>query len=53
MLDAAGRIAREAADVHLVDHGVGQAAPEMPVVLPVEVIVDHDALWRADDAVVA
>ncbi|MFM8708697.1 MAG: hypothetical protein ACKOHK_11635, partial [Planctomycetia bacterium] len=36
----------------LVDHGVGQAAAEVPVALPVEGVVDHHALRGADDRVV-
>ena len=51
MADAAGRAGREAADVHFVDHGVGQSAPQVPVPLPVERVVDHHALRRPDDAV--
>ena len=35
---------REALDVRLVDHAVGQRRVRRPVVLPVEARVDHDAL---------
>jgi len=35
---------REPLHVHLVDHGVVPGRPRGPVVLPVEVVVDHDAL---------
>ena len=43
---------REAADVHLVDDRLGQLAAQVAVALPVELVVDHHALRRTDDAVV-
>ena len=43
---------REAADVHLVDHGFGQLAAQVPVPLPIEAVVDDHAFGRADNAVV-
>ncbi len=50
MLDfAAGRL-REAADVDFVDDRLGQAAAEVAIALPVELIVDDDTFWRAKDA---
>ncbi len=49
--DAAGLRAREAADVHLVDHRLRQAAPQVAVALPIERVVHHDALGRPNDAV--
>ena len=43
---------REAADVHLVDDRFGERPLEVAVAFPIERVVDHDALGRADDAVV-
>ena len=37
--------------MQFVDHSLGQFAAEVPVSLPIELIVDHDALRRADDPV--
>ena len=51
MGDAARRTGREAADVHFVDDGVGQTAPQVSISLPVEGIVDHHTLRGPDDAV--
>ena len=52
VLDVAGWALREAADVHFVDDRFGERPPEMAVALPIERVVDDDALGRADDAVV-
>ena len=52
MLHATGRRLGKAADVHLVDHGFGQIAPQMAVALPIELVVHHHALGRPNDAVV-
>ena len=49
--DAARGTGGEAPHMHLVDDGVGEAAAEMAVPLPVEGVVDDDALRRADDPV--
>ena len=43
----------EAANVHLVDDRLGERALKMAIATPIEVVVDHDALGRASDAVVA
>ena len=43
MGNAARRAVGEAPDMHLVDHGVGEAAAEVTVALPVEGIIDDDA----------
>ncbi len=51
LLDVARRAAREAADVRFVDDRFGERAAEMAVALPIEGIVDDDALRRTDDAV--
>src|SRR5690606_37225053 len=51
IFDAARLDAREAADVHLVDHSLRDAAAQMAVALPIEKVVDHDAFGWADDAV--
>ena len=41
---------REAADVRLVDDRFRQAAAQVAVALPIELVVDHHALGRAEDA---
>ena len=51
VLDAARRALREPAHVHLVDHGVGQTAPQVTISLPVEGVVHHHALGRPQQAV--
>ena len=51
MADAARRVAGEAADVHLVDHGFVQTAAQVAVALPIELIIDNNALRRTDDIV--
>src|SRR3970040_765602 len=43
MRDARGRMAREPADVHFVDDGVVQIAPQRLVVFPIIVVVRDDA----------
>ena len=53
LFDVAGRAAREAADVHFVNDRFGKGPAEVAVALPIERVVDHDALRRADDAVFA
>ena len=49
VLDVAGRRLREAANVGLVDDRLGQAATEMAVALPIELVVNHHALGRTQD----
>ena len=51
MLHVARLVAGEAADVHLVDHRLVQAAAQVAIALPVELVVDHDAFRRPNDAV--
>ena len=48
---AAGRL-REAADVDFVDDRLCQAAAEVAVALPVELVIDDDAFGRPQDAAV-
>ena len=50
MVDVARLVAGEAADVHFVNHGLVQAAAQVAIALPVELIVDHHALRRPDNA---
>ena len=52
MAHAARLGAGESADVHFVDHRLVQTAAQMAIALPVELVVDHDAFRRAEDAVV-
>ena len=42
----------ESANVHLVDHRLVQAAAQMAIALPIELVVDDHALGRTHDAVV-
>ena len=51
LIDVARRAAREAADVRFVDDRFGERPAEMAVALPIEGVVDDDALRRTDDAV--
>ncbi len=44
---------RETADVHLVDDRLRERPLQVAIALPIEVVVDHDALRRPGDAVVA
>ena len=51
MRHAAGGAGREPANVHLVDHGIGEAATEVAVAPPIESVVDDHALWWQKAAV--
>ncbi len=50
MLHPAGSGVGEAADVHFIDDGFREISPQVTVALPIELVVNDDALGRADDA---
>src|SRR2546430_4110804 len=51
MLDLARFVLGEAADMRFVDDRLAHAAAKMAVALPIEEVIDDDALGRPDDAV--
>ncbi len=53
VLNFGGARLREPAHVHLVDDGLRELAAQMPISLPIEVVIDHDALRGAKDSVFA
>ena len=50
VLDLAARRLREAADVGLIDDRLRQVAAEVAIALPIELVVDHHAFGRTQDA---
>ena len=52
VLHSAGPRLGESADVHLIDDRLGKMGPQMPVSIPIELLVDDYAFRRTHDAVV-